>query len=52
MEVSGIVPFFDYHVTLDIPEDRDEDDEKVITTRYTPIGVVGGIVPWNFPIGK
>lgn len=23
-----------------------EDDEKVITTRYTPLGVVGAICPW------
>lgn len=25
------------------------DDEEVVT-RYTPIGVVGGITPWNFPL--
>ena len=27
---------------------RDGDDE--IVTRYTPIGVIGGITPWNFPL--
>ncbi|MHC8304813.1 aldehyde dehydrogenase family protein [Pseudomonas sp. PB3P13] len=27
---------------------QDGDDEVV--TRYTPIGVVGGITPWNFPL--
>jgi len=27
---------------------RNGDDE--IVTRYTPIGVVGGITPWNFPL--
>ncbi len=27
---------------------RQGDDE--IVTRYTPIGVVGGITPWNFPL--
>ena len=27
---------------------RNGDDEVV--TRYTPIGVVGGITPWNFPL--
>jgi acyl-CoA reductase-like NAD-dependent aldehyde dehydrogenase len=27
---------------------RDGDNE--IVTRYTPIGVVGGITPWNFPL--
>lgn len=33
-----------------------EDDEKRTVVRYTPLGVVVGIVPWNFPfmlaIGK
>lgn len=33
-----------------------DDDEKKIVLRYTPLGVVGAIVPWNFPcllnIGK
>jgi len=27
----------------------DDDDRRVIT-RYTPLGVVGAITPWNFPI--
>jgi acyl-CoA reductase-like NAD-dependent aldehyde dehydrogenase len=27
----------------------DDDDRRVIS-RHTPLGVVGGIVPWNFPI--
>ncbi|KAK5111185.1 hypothetical protein LTR85_012234 [Meristemomyces frigidus] len=49
-EVKGVKGFFDHHINLDIPEDRMEDDEKVITTRYTPLGVVGAICPWNFPI--
>lgn len=36
---------------LDMPEEviEDNDDRKVIT-RYTPLGVVGAIVPWNYPI--
>ncbi len=42
--------FFDHHLNLDIPEEREEDDEKVMLTRYTPLGVVGAICPWNFPI--
>jgi acyl-CoA reductase-like NAD-dependent aldehyde dehydrogenase len=28
----------------------EEDDEKLIVARYTPLGVAVGIVPWNFPI--
>lgn len=42
--------FFDHHLSLEIPEERAEDDEKVMLTRYTPLGVVGAICPWNFPI--
>ncbi|KAL9095863.1 MAG: hypothetical protein Q9165_001860 [Trypethelium subeluteriae] len=39
-----------HHVNLNIPEERYEDDERVAITRYTPLGVVGAICPWNFPI--
>jgi len=27
-----------------------EDKEKIVTTRYIPLGVVGAICPWNFPL--
>ncbi|KAJ0423077.1 Aldehyde/histidinol dehydrogenase [Aspergillus carlsbadensis] len=27
-----------------------DDEERKVVTRYTPLGVVGAIVPWNFPI--
>lgn len=37
-------------MSLKIPQERIEDDEKVITTRYMPLGVVGAICPWNFPL--
>lgn len=33
---------------LDLPEDVVEDTpERYVTTRYVPLGVVVGIVPWN-----
>ncbi|KAF7188545.1 putative aldehyde dehydrogenase FUS7 [Pseudocercospora fuligena] len=50
METQGVAGWFDHHCSLDIPEEVFEDDEKTITTRYTPLGVIGAICPWNFPI--
>jgi acyl-CoA reductase-like NAD-dependent aldehyde dehydrogenase len=47
MEVGGVCAFIDHHVSLNIPEERVEDDEKILTTRYMPLGVVGAICPWN-----
>jgi acyl-CoA reductase-like NAD-dependent aldehyde dehydrogenase len=36
---------------IELPEDVIEDDDKrTIITRYVPIGVVGAIIPWNFPL--
>ena len=36
---------------IPLPEDTIEDNEKrTVTTRYTPMGVVAAIVPWNFPL--
>ncbi|KAH7408904.1 aldehyde dehydrogenase [Cadophora sp. MPI-SDFR-AT-0126] len=36
---------------LEVPEEITEDtEERQVITRYTPLGVVVGIVPWNFPM--
>lgn len=36
---------------LDIPEHvTEESEERRAVTRYEPVGVVAGLVPWNFPI--
>ena len=36
---------------IQLPEDIIEDNEnRIVVTRYAPIGVVGAIVPWNFPL--
>ncbi|KAF1347527.1 Aldehyde/histidinol dehydrogenase [Delphinella strobiligena] len=49
-EVQGVSMWFNHHGTLEIPVERIEDDEKILTTRYMPLGVVGAICPWNFPL--
>jgi acyl-CoA reductase-like NAD-dependent aldehyde dehydrogenase len=36
--------------SFDLPEKKIDDGDKEIITRYTPLGVVIGIVPWNYPI--
>jgi acyl-CoA reductase-like NAD-dependent aldehyde dehydrogenase len=46
MEVNMVPAFFGHFLSLDLPEERVEDDEKILTTRYTPLGVVGAICPW------
>ncbi|KAF2493823.1 aldehyde dehydrogenase [Lophium mytilinum] len=50
IEVGGVGGFIGFHNTLSIPEEKFEDDEKIVTTRFTPLGVVGAICPWNFPL--
>jgi len=50
MEVNVVSFVFKHHLGLSMPEERIEDDEKVCTTRYMPLGVVGAICPWNFPL--
>ncbi|KAF2268203.1 aldehyde dehydrogenase [Lojkania enalia] len=50
IEVGAVGAFIGYHCTLKIPEEKFEDDEKTVYTEYTPLGVCGGIVPWNFPL--
>ncbi|CAO2648770.1 Nn.00g097190.m01.CDS01 [Neocucurbitaria sp. VM-36] len=50
-EVDNAVRWLEEQAKLPFPEDIIEDtDEKQVITRYTPLGVALGIVPWNFPI--
>ncbi|ORY15767.1 aldehyde dehydrogenase domain-containing protein [Clohesyomyces aquaticus] len=49
-EIGGVSGFIQYHCSLEIPEEKFEDDEKTVYTEYTPLGVCGGIIPWNFPL--
>ncbi|MCJ1406355.1 hypothetical protein MMC19_000420 [Ptychographa xylographoides] len=50
IEVANSYNHCTFHENLRLPEERWEDDEKVIVTRYVPMGVVAAIIPWNFPI--
>jgi acyl-CoA reductase-like NAD-dependent aldehyde dehydrogenase len=37
--------------TIDLPQHIDEDTpQRLSITTYVPIGVVGAIVPWNYPV--
>ena len=50
-EVYGSVTWLRAVATQRLPDEKvEETDERRVVTRYTPVGVVGAIVPWNFPI--
>ncbi|KAM5472307.1 hypothetical protein MauCBS54593_002898 [Microsporum audouinii] len=51
IEINMAVNFVKVLSTLELPEEVLEDtEERKILGRYTPLGVVGGIIPWNSPI--
>ncbi len=51
MEILGSAFWFQAVAQQAIPVTVNEDSaERRSETRHVPIGVVGGIVPWNFPI--
>ena len=50
-EVFGAAAFFRYFASLDLPEKVIEDSpSRKVISRRRPLGVVGAIVPWNFPL--
>ena len=50
-EAYGASAFFQYFASLDLPVKVIEDSaEKKIEVRRRPLGVIGAIVPWNFPL--
>jgi acyl-CoA reductase-like NAD-dependent aldehyde dehydrogenase len=50
-EVYGAAAFFRYFTSLDLPVKVIEDSEgKRVEAHRRPLGVVGAIIPWNFPL--
>ncbi|WP_226015819.1 aldehyde dehydrogenase family protein [Novosphingobium sp. FKTRR1] len=50
-EVMGAGYWLQANTTLDLPETVNEDsDDRISITRHVPLGVVGAIAPWNFPM--
>ena len=50
-EVYGTAAFFRYFTMLDLPVKVIEDsDGKKVEAHRRPLGVIGAIVPWNFPM--
>lgn len=51
IEIGGAPAWVRGSTALELKEDvLVDDDEKKVVVRYTPLGVVGAIVPWNFPV--
>lgn len=50
-EVEWSQGYLRHTATLELPDRVIQDDENFrIETRHKPLGVVAGIVPWNFPL--
>lgn len=50
-EVYGTAAFFRYFTSLDLPVETIDDNEgRLVEAHRKPLGVVGAIVPWNFPM--
>ncbi|MEM1133283.1 MAG: aldehyde dehydrogenase family protein [Pseudomonadota bacterium] len=50
-EIGGAAAMSGAQATLTLDDEVNEDsDARLSRTRRVPVGVVGGIVPWNFPV--
>jgi acyl-CoA reductase-like NAD-dependent aldehyde dehydrogenase len=50
-EVAGTAAFFRYFTSLDLPvKVLDDSEGRRIEAHRKPLGVVGAIIPWNFPL--
>ena len=51
MEIAGAAYFIDGTASLEIPPKVIEDsDERHVEIGHVPLGVVGAIAPWNYPV--
>ena len=51
-EIAGAAYWLRETATLNLPEVVNEDSaDRLSITRHVPLGVVGAIAPWNFPLG-
>lgn len=50
-EVEEAIQVFFHYASMDIPTKITEDSEtRRVSVHYEPLGVVGAIAPWNFPL--
>ncbi|RAH46665.1 aldehyde dehydrogenase family protein [Aspergillus brunneoviolaceus CBS 621.78] len=50
-EMDNTISWMRGMADLQLPEEvAHDDDSHTVITRYVPLGVVGAIVPWNFPM--
>lgn len=49
-ELGSLKSLFKAHENLTLPTETLSDKTKTITIRHVPLGVVGAICPWNFPL--
>ncbi|KAK2794239.1 hypothetical protein FQN50_009933 [Emmonsiellopsis sp. PD_5] len=51
LEIQMAIGILKTVATLELkPETVEDDEDKQVIVRYTPLGVTVGIVPWNFPV--
>lgn len=50
-EIASSAAWYEAHAAMDYPADEvTETDTHKVRVRHVPLGVVAGIVPWNFPV--
>ena len=51
VELNCTIIWLRAFTSLQLPEEvLEETEDRTIVSRYTPLGICGGIVPWNWPV--